>query len=66
MTLKLRESLFDDVFVDMMVGHNKLHNHREKADISFEVTYEKFAYSEACYCLEGTIKVPVRKSACSF
>ena len=39
--LRLLELFFDDVLVDMIVGYTKLYNHREKADISFEITNEK-------------------------
>ena len=35
------ELFFDDVLIDMIVGYTKLYNHREKADISFEITKEK-------------------------
>ena len=36
--LRLLELICDDVLVDMIVGYTKLNSHREKADISFEVT----------------------------
>ena len=39
--LRLLELFFDDVLVDMIVGYAKLYSHREKADISFEITKEK-------------------------
>ena len=39
MTLpKLLKLFFDDVLVDMIFGYTKLYSHREKADISFEIT----------------------------
>ena len=39
--LRLLEFFFDDVLVYMIVGYTKLYSHREKADISFEITNEK-------------------------
>ena len=39
--LRLLKLLFNDVLVDMIVGYNKLYSHREKTDISFEITNEK-------------------------
>ena len=42
---RLIKLYFDDVLVDMIVGYTKLYSQSEKADISFEITYEKMAYS---------------------
>ena len=39
--LRFLELFFDDVLVDMIVGYSKLYSHRERADISFEITNEK-------------------------
>ena len=40
--LRLLKLFFDDVLVDMIVGYIKLYiSHREKADISHEITNEK-------------------------
>ena len=39
--LRLLELFFDDVLVDMILGFTKLYSHREKTDISFEITNEK-------------------------
>ena len=39
--LRLVELFFDDVLVDMIVGHTKFYSHRKKAGISFEITIEK-------------------------
>ena len=39
-SLRLLELFFDDVLVDMIAGQTKLYSHREKADISFEITNE--------------------------
>ena len=39
--LRLVELFFDYILVDMIVGYTKLHSHREKEDISFEITNEK-------------------------
>ena len=43
--IRLLELFFIDVLVDMIVGYTKLYSHREKVDISYEITNEKFAYS---------------------
>ena len=34
--LRLFESIFVDVLVDMIIGYTRLYGHREKADTSFE------------------------------
>ena len=39
--LRVSELFFDNVLVDIIVGYTKLYSHREKADISFEITNEK-------------------------
>ena len=39
--VRLPELFFDDVLVDMIVGYTKVYSHREKVDISFEITNEK-------------------------
>ena len=35
--LRLFESIFLDVLIDMIIGYTKLYGHREKADTSFEI-----------------------------
>ena len=42
--LRLLE-LFFDVLADMIVSYTKLYSNREKVDINFEITNEKFANS---------------------
>ena len=37
-TLRLLKLFFHDITVGMIVGYTRLYSHREKADISFEVT----------------------------
>ena len=39
--LRLLGLLFDDILVDIIVGSTKLYSHRQKSDISFEITNEK-------------------------
>ena len=39
--LRLLKLFFDDVLVDMIFGYTKLYSHRQKADVSFEITNEK-------------------------
>ena len=39
--LRVSELFFDNVLVDIIVGYTKLYSHRQKADISFEITNEK-------------------------
>ena len=39
--LRLLKLFFDHVLVDMIIGYTKLHSHREKAVINFEITNEK-------------------------
>ena len=38
--LRPLELFFDDALVDRIVGYTKLYSHKEKADISFEITNE--------------------------
>ena len=38
--LRLLEFIFDDVLTHMTVGYTTLYSHREKQDISFEITNE--------------------------
>ena len=39
--LQLLKLIFDDVLNDMIVGYNKLYSHREKAEISFQISNKK-------------------------
>ena len=39
--LRVLELFFDDALVDMIIDYTKLHSHRGKAGISFEITNEK-------------------------
>ena len=39
-SLRLLELCFVDVLADLIFGSTKLYSHREKADISFEITNE--------------------------
>ena len=55
--LRFLELLFVDALVDMIVGYTKLESHKGRADINFEITKEKFAFSQACYCLVGAISL---------
>ena len=59
--LRLLKLLFDGVLVDMIVGYSKLHSHREKADISFEITNEKIRLFLSMLLLSGCHKLPDRK-----
>ena len=59
--LRLLEVLFDDVLVDMFVGHTKLYNHREKADISFEITNGKICLFLSILLLSWCHKILDRK-----
>ena len=43
--LRFLELLFVDALVDMIVGYTKLESHKGRADINFEITKEKFAFS---------------------
>ena len=59
--LRLLKLFFDDVLVDMIVGYTKLYNHREKADISFQITNEKIHLFLSMLLLSGCHKLPDRK-----
>ena len=55
--LRLLEIFFDDVSVDMIIGYTKLYSHREKADVSSEITNEKIHL----FLSMGCHKLPDRK-----
>ena len=59
--LRLLKLLFDDILVDMIFGYTKLHSHREKANISFEITNEKIRLFSSMLLLSGCHKLPDRK-----
>ena len=46
---------------DMIFGYTKLYNHREKADISFEITNEKIRLFSSLLLLSKCHKLPDRK-----
>ena len=56
-SFRLLELLFDDVLVDMIVGYTKLYSHREKVDISFEITNEKLRLFLNMLLLRGCHKL---------
>ena len=55
--LKLLELLFDNVLVDMIAGYTKLYSHREKIDISFEITNGKICLFSSMLLLSGCHKM---------
>ena len=59
--LGLLKLFFDDVLVDMTFGYTKFYSHREKADISFEITNEKIRLFSSILLLIGYNKLPDRK-----
>ena len=59
--LRFLEFFFDDVLVDMIVGHTKLYSHRDKADISFEITNEKSRLFLSMLLLRVCHKLPDHK-----
>ena len=59
--LILLKLFFDDVIIDMIVGYTKLYSHREKADISFEITNEKNHLFLSMLLLSGCHKSPGQK-----
>ena len=56
--LRLLKLFFDDVVVDMIADYIKLHSHREKTDISFEITNEKIRLILSMLLLSGCRKLP--------
>ena len=56
--LRLPESFFDDVLVNMIIGYTKLYSHRKKADISLEITNEKIRLFLTMLLLRGCHKLP--------
>ena len=59
--LRLPELFFVDVLANMIVGYTKSYSHREKADISFEITNEKIHLLLSRLLLRGYHKLPDRK-----
>ena len=59
--LRLLKLFFDDVLLDMIFGYTRLCSHREKADISFEITNEKIRLFSSILLLIGCNKLPDRK-----
>ena len=61
MLLRLPELFFDDVLVGMTAGYTTSYSHRERADISFEITNEKIRLFVSMPLLSGCHKPPGRK-----
>ena len=59
--LRPLELFFNDVLVDMIVGYTRFYSHREKADISFEITNEKIRLFLSMLLLSGCHRLPHRK-----
>ena len=59
--LRLLKLFFDYVLVDIIFGYTKLRSHRQKADISFEITNEKIRLFSSMLLLSGCFKIPDRK-----
>ena len=59
-TLRLLILFFNDVLVDMIFGYTKVHRHREKVGISFEITNEKIHLFLSMLLLIGCHKLPDR------
>ena len=53
--------LLEIFFNDMIFGYTKLYSHREKADISFEITDEKIRSFLSMLLLSACHKLPDRK-----
>ena len=62
--LRLLKLFFDDVLLDMIFGYTRLCSHREKADISFEITNEKIRLFSSMLLLSGCFKLPDHKMYC--
>ena len=62
--VKLPGLFYDDVLVNMIVGYTELYGHREKANISFEITNEKIRLFLRMLLLRGCYKLPDREMYC--
>ena len=58
---RLLKVFFDDVSVDIIFGHTKLHSHREKVNISFEITNEKIRLFLSMLLLSGCHRFQIKK-----
>ena len=58
--LRLLILFFKKVLVDMIFGSTKLYSHREKADITNEITNEKIRLFLSMLLLSGCHKLPDR------
>ena len=56
--LRLFDLFFNNVLVDMIVGYTKLYSHREKADISYEITNERSHLLLSMLLFSGCHKLP--------
>ena len=56
--LSLLKVFFNDLLVGMIVGYTKVYSHREKADISFEITNEDVNLFQSMLLLSGCQKLP--------
>ena len=59
--LRLLKLFFDYVLVDIIFGYTKLCSHRQKADISFEITNEKIRLFSSMLLLSRCHKLSDRK-----
>ena len=59
--LRLFESSFVDVLVDMIVGNTKLYSHSKKTDISLEISNETCRLFSGMLLLSGCLMLPDRK-----
>ena len=57
-SLILLKLFFDDVLVDMIVGYTKLYSHREKVNISFDITNKKIRLFLRMLLFSGYHKLP--------
>ena len=56
--LRLLKLFFNDVLLDMNFCYTKLYSHKEKADISFEITNENICLFLSMLLLSGYHKLP--------
>ena len=59
--LRLSDSFFVDVLVDMIVGNTKFYGHSEKTDISLEISNKTFYLLSGMLLLRGCHMLPDRK-----
>ena len=59
--IRLLDTFFHNVLVDMIVGYTKLYSNREKTGISFGIAHKKLRFLLSMILLSGCYELPDQK-----